>query len=322
MKGPEVSIVVPTYNGALYLKECLRSALNQTFTDIEIVVVDDCSTDRTWDMAEAFSKRHKRIRAFRNPVRQGLAGNWNRSIQHCTGRWIKFLFQDDVLDQTCIQRMLEAAKPKGTVSSPFVVCDRRFIMERGVPEILRDFYENRVAPIREIFPGRDRIPAREFSKAILEQGVGENFIGEPSSVMLRRELCFDYAGFNPNLIHLCDLEYWTRIGTHEGMGYVPEPLNSFRVHSRSASARNHAVRGVEVAYLDRLILLHDYLFTPWYARLRCVPGAEAQLQDRLTRDLNRVAGLLADPQGSGPPGFFRAFLGRYPVLNAYLARTD
>jgi len=74
---------------------------------------------------------------------------------------------------------------------------------------------------------------------------------------------FDYSGFNSNLVHLCDLEYWTRIGSHEGVAYIPEPLNGFRVHSRSASAYNHHTKAVEVSYLDRLVLFHDYLFHPF-----------------------------------------------------------
>jgi glycosyltransferase involved in cell wall biosynthesis len=317
----EVSIAIPTYNGALYLEPCLRSAVNQTFTDTEIVVVDDCSTDRTWAVVEAFSRGDKRIRMYRNPSRLGLVRNWNRCIQYCSGKWIKFLFQDDLLDETCVQKMLDAAKAeKGEVPSPFVVCERRFIVERGVADILKDFYENQVIPLNKIFPGKARITAREFSQAVLEKGVGENFIGEPSSVMIRRDLFFDYSCFNPNLVHLCDLEYWTRIGTHEGMALIPEPLNRFRVHCESASAHNHASRGVELACVDRLVLLHDYLFHPVYANMRQAPGAQAILHDQLRHHMNHLAGLLAGPpQGStAHVSLFRNVLGRYPILNLYL----
>jgi glycosyltransferase involved in cell wall biosynthesis len=312
VKTPEVTVAIPTYNGESYLEECLVSALSQSVSDMEIVVVDDCSTDRTWAVVEAYSKRDERIRAFRNPVRLGLVGNWNRSIRHSTGEWIKFLFQDDVLADTCVEHMLEAVD-SGSAPSPFVTCDRRFIIESGVPAPLGNFYRDRIIPLKMIFPGQEFVSAHRFSKAVLERGVGENFIGEPSSVMIRRDKFFEYGGFNPNLVHLCDLEYWTRVGTHEGMVYIPQPLNSFRVHPQSASAHHHASKAVEVNYLDRLVLLHDYLFHPLYKQLRDVPGGQATLEGQLSREIHRMNEVLAGARGSVSL-IFQEFLDRYPVL--------
>lgn len=315
---PEVSIAIPTCNGARYLETCLKSAMDQTFKDTEIVIVDDCSDDGTWAIIKAFARRDSRVRIHRNPSRLGLVRNWNRSIHHCTGEWIKFLFQDDLLDPVCIEKMLDAAGPqRGEKSRPFVVCERRFMIEKGVPESLATFYRRAIIPLSDIFPHEVNILPGGFSETLLEMGVGNNFIGEPSSVLMKRDLCVDYAFFNPNLVHLCDLEYWTRNGTNEGMVIVPEELNVFRIHPGMASVLNHSRRHFELTYLDRLVLLHDYQFSPSYENLRSHLGDEERLVRLLKRELDTVARVI---EGSSDPALeqrFRSLLGRYPMLNAY-----
>ncbi len=318
---PKVSISIPTYNGALYLEGCLDSAIGQTFSDTEIVIVDDCSTDETLGIAERYAKQDRRIRVFRNEKRLGLVQNWNKSIQYSTGEWVKFLFQDDSLSSDCIKRMLEAAE-RGDRGArcDFVICERNFVIQKEVEERLRHFYENSITALKDVLPGKSHILPQEFSGAILSEGVGVNFIGEPSSVMIRRDICFQYSFFNPNLIHLCDLEYWTRIGTNERLVYLPEKLVDFRVHNQSASAYNHAHKRFQLEYLDKIILLHDYLYHPIYENFRKASESEARLSDHLKNEvrnsLNPVGGLeIAQMRAQ-----FQVLTKKYPILNQYLAK--
>jgi len=316
---PKVSISIPTYNGAPFLEECLESALCQTFADIEIVVVDDCSTDETFAIAEKFAKHDRRIKIFRNKNRLGLAQNWNRSIQYSTGEWIKFLFQDDSLRQDCIKSMLHAAaSSKRGVPNNFVVGERNFKIENGVGQNLRQFYENMVITLGDVFGGKDCVMPQEFSGAILETGVGINFIGEPTSVMLRRDMCFQYSFFNKNLIHLCDLEYWSRIGTNEGVVYIPECLCEFRVHNRSASAHNHAHKPFELAFLDKIILLHDYLYQPWYENLRKISNSATILSNRLKYEIRNLVDFMASFDKGENRVLFRDLISKYQILKEYL----
>src|SRR5947209_3678095 len=117
---PDVSICVPLYNGAAHLAECLESVLGQTFADVEIVLVDDGSTDDTVTITESFAHRDSRVRLYRNPKNLGLVANWCRCVELANGKWIKFLFQDDFLEATCLERMLDARKP----GVALVVCQR------------------------------------------------------------------------------------------------------------------------------------------------------------------------------------------------------
>jgi len=312
---PTVSIAIPVYNGALYLEECLKSAVNQTFADIEVVLVDDCSTDDTSLIAERFSGYDRRLRIFRNRTRLGMVENWNRCIRYCRGQWIKFLFQDDALREDCLERMLGAVGSTNSgATDNFVVGDRNFVIEKGVEAHLRDFYIHSVVTMKDIFPCNSRIFPQEFSEAILKRGVGLNFVGEPTSVMIRRKTCLEYSFFNQNLVHLCDLEYWTRIATNEICVYVPEKLSNFRVHNRSASAHNHTHRKFQLTYLDKIILLHDYLFHPFYENLRRVPHSEEILSHCMRGAVKDLGDFTAVSDRPEYMDLVRSLITRYPKL--------
>ena len=106
--SPRVSVCIPTYNGALYLQECMESILGQTFVGIEILAVDDRSSDKTRAILDSFAKRDARVRILSNARNLGLVGNWNRCIELAQGEWIKFVFQDDWIAPECLERMLDA----------------------------------------------------------------------------------------------------------------------------------------------------------------------------------------------------------------------
>lgn len=315
----EVSISIPTYNGALYLEECLESAVRQTFADIEIVIVDDCSTDGTVAIAEGFARRDKRIKVYRNKRRLGLVRNWNKTIQYATGEWVKFLFQDDSLQDNCTEKMLEAAETGGDgARCNFVVCERDFVIQGGVAENLKDFYQNSITTLKDVFSGKSSILPHEFSKAILKEGIGLNFVGEPSSVMIRRGICFQYSFFNWNLVHLCDLEYWTRIGTNEPLVYLPEKVADFRVHNQSASTFNHAHKQFQLEYLDRVILLHDYLYHPFYENFRKESRCETILSEHLKDEIKTCSSLVKGFEKAEIRAQFQILTKKYPILSKYL----
>src|SRR5579872_5687154 len=97
MSAPLVSIIVPVYNRRRLLAECLESALDQTWRDMEVVVVDNASTDGTWDVCRAFARADSRVRIFRNPENIGPVRNWQRCFREAEGRFGKLLFSEDVL---------------------------------------------------------------------------------------------------------------------------------------------------------------------------------------------------------------------------------
>src|SRR5262245_50428881 len=91
-----VSVCVPTYNRSRYLREAIESALVQTFADFELLVVDNCSTDDTPEVAAAFAARDRRVRYVRNERNLGLAGNFNRCVELAQGEYVALLHDDDL----------------------------------------------------------------------------------------------------------------------------------------------------------------------------------------------------------------------------------
>lgn len=95
MQEPVCSVVIPVYNGEKYIEECLRSALSQTLREIEILVVDDASTDRTRELVSAFCREDERVRLLCNEGNRGVAETRNRGVREARAAWIAFLDSDD-----------------------------------------------------------------------------------------------------------------------------------------------------------------------------------------------------------------------------------
>ena len=107
-----VSVIIPAYNAADYLRECIDSALAQTCRDIEVIVVDDGSTDSTPEIIAGYAARDPRIRPLRQS-NQGLSSARNAAIAVAKGEWISFLDSDDAMSPDCIATMLRAAEQTG-----------------------------------------------------------------------------------------------------------------------------------------------------------------------------------------------------------------
>ncbi|WP_244419890.1 bifunctional glycosyltransferase/CDP-glycerol:glycerophosphate glycerophosphotransferase [Streptomyces hygroscopicus] len=113
---PDVSVVVIVYNDADRLPTAVQSVLDQTLRDVEVVIVDDCSTDRSFEVAQQLAAGHPgRVRAFQLPENSGAGGEpRNVGIQHTQGRYVMFLDSDDVLELNACRNMLEAAEETGS----------------------------------------------------------------------------------------------------------------------------------------------------------------------------------------------------------------
>jgi succinoglycan biosynthesis protein ExoO len=122
-----VSIIVPAYNVAEYLQDCISSALNQTHQNVEVIVIDDCSTDETETVLQRVSRQDSRIRAFRNSVNRGLSATRNRAIDAAGGTWVALLDADDWFDPSRLAHLLAIARTR----SADVVADNLYFIDDG-----------------------------------------------------------------------------------------------------------------------------------------------------------------------------------------------
>jgi glycosyltransferase involved in cell wall biosynthesis len=221
MKSPEsrpprtVSVCIPSYRGAAHIKATIDSVLAQTFTDFELLVVDDDSGDGTLDIAAAIAD--PRIICLRNAKRLGAEGNWNRCLREAGGRYVKILPQDDLLAPECLARQVAVLEGDARHELAFVFCARRIIDAHGRPILER----------RPFGSEPRRLDARTVFRRCLRRGT--NVVGEPGGVLFRAEAARRAGAFDATFPYVVDLDYWLRLLEYGDAGYIPEALVSFRV---------------------------------------------------------------------------------------------
>jgi glycosyltransferase involved in cell wall biosynthesis len=265
-KKVKVSICIPTYNGQDFIEQCLRSALAQTYANLEIIVVDDCSTDSTPEIAGRYAAKDSRIKLFRNEKNLGLTGNWNRCLKLASGDWIKFLFQDDYLDPDCVEVMIDSISP----SDMMVSSARRLVIDEAVDEATRN-YSIRETLTFERLGIAAQAPVHITPQKIASLTAGHicmNFIGEPTVIMFKKEVVNNIGLFNTDLVQICDLEYFLRIACNYGLKYIPRQLTYFRVHKKSASSANIANKIFFMRFADPVIMAAELLNGTGFQRFR------------------------------------------------------
>ncbi len=230
---PLVSILIPGYRRT-YLRECLESALGQTYPNIEVVLSDDCPTDDVREAMEPYLS-DPRVRYRRNPVRDGI-GNHLGALSLANGELIKFLNDDDVLLPRCVERMVEVLRERPEVT--LVTSHRQQVDARGA-------YLPDIAATQRIVPQDAVIPGENVAEVLLASKL--NFIGEPTTPMFRhadvehlRPHPFSMAGVEVRFE--CDVALWSSLLGQGDFVYLPETLSLFRRHGEQAQLQPENLR--------------------------------------------------------------------------------
>ena len=201
-----VSVIIPVYNAEAYLEDTLKSVLAQTYPHIEIIAVDDGSSDRSIDILQQYSDRVV-LAKQRNG---GCAAARNRGVREARGKWIAFLDADDLWSPDKIRRQLDTR-------GHCLWSHTDSIFMGGVNDGRKD---------SEL--------TRKYQGRVLEMLVQSNFVCV-SSVLIDREAHVDAGGFSENLRSIEDWEMWIRLASVHEIAYVNEPLVTYRVRSSSLS---------------------------------------------------------------------------------------
>ena len=214
-----LSICLPTYNGARYVLQAIRSVLAQSFGDFELVVGDDGSTDRTVELCRSVADRRVRILEFKRNV--GLAGNWNRTIRGCQGQFLKYIAQDDLLLPGTLAAFMSAQSQFPDESLFF--CANEQIAEDG-------------SLLRTRGPG---LRAGKQSPENLTQLLFErsNQIGGPTNTLIRTAAIGEVGGFDDRCRYYLDWVMWLQLARRFGGVYLDSPLVQIREHNGSETRR-------------------------------------------------------------------------------------
>ncbi len=217
---PAVSICIPTFNYRRYLSDALSSSLSQTFREIEVLVVDNCSDDGSMELIEEFARCDPRVVAHRNERNIGMAGNFNRCLELARGRYVKFLCADDILEPGCVEALVGGMEARDGVR--LAGCARHYFGEAGNPS-RRLGYSRR----------KETLTGAQVLRDCFYKG---NLIGEPTAVMFRRADVG--AGFDGSYLQIFDMEYWLRLLKEGWFSFVPEPLCGIRQHPDTGTTEN------------------------------------------------------------------------------------
>lgn len=223
MTFPLVSVAVPAFNHARYIEACLASICAQTYPELELVVLDDGSTDETYALAQNFIARQQG--RFRRVVvetqnNQGVSATSNRCIEKCTGEWVHLLGSDDVIYPDKVMVQQRAVSEWGDSELGLVYADVDYLDEEG--RVLRTQQQDK----------RPRPGVDGRSYTWLCEG---NAIPNPT-VALRRAAFMEVGGFDPSL-RLEDWDCWLRIAARFPIARVPAVLGGYRYHPTNSSKR-------------------------------------------------------------------------------------
>lgn len=218
---PLVSVIIPVHNGEHYIDDALRSLVGQAYPNLEIIVVDDGSTDRTFDRAAAYAPK---VRCVRHASRSGSASApRNTGVRESRGEYVAFLDADDILlpDRVAKRAEFLSAHPEVGV----VFSDYRNFSAKGQAD--QSHFQS-CPRLQEMLGGRrSMVLSSEDATAILAQ---ENF-GISGTFMIRREVLGEEAGFEPKLRACEDFHFYYRVARHRAVGIINEVGMMRRLHS-------------------------------------------------------------------------------------------
>lgn len=148
----KISVIVPVYNVEQYLEQCLDSIVNQTYLELEIILVNDGSTDQSAKICRRFASQDHRIKII-NQINGGVSSARNSGIREATGDYISFVDSDDWLGNETYKKMIEVAKNNQNIG--VIMCDfvnvKNNVSEKISANIRRGFY-NKMDIVKEVYP--------------------------------------------------------------------------------------------------------------------------------------------------------------------------
>lgn len=234
----KVSVVITSYNYDKYIKDAIESILNQSYSDFELVIIDDCSTDNSVKIIKQFED--ERIKFIQNEENLGLKSSIQKAISYCSGEWIAFLESDDLWLPDTLEKRLACAEKYPQVGIIF-----NDVLEFGDEDWLLAV-KNNFDRVRKI------LSKKTFPKNIFYDINVHNLILTFSSVMIKREL-FENVSFETPIDALLDWWLYIHIAYNTEAYYMKDKLTKWRQHKQSYIMRKKKSKfkmaNIE-AYLD------------------------------------------------------------------------
>lgn len=216
---PLVTILTPVFNGGKYLSECIQSVLLQTFENWEYIIVNNCSTDNTLEVANTYAKKDRRIHIYNNEHFLSAIENHNHAFRLISNdsKYCKILHADDLLFPDCLKLMVTLAETNPSIGlvSSYAIQGTSLRFDK--------------IPYPETF-----IPGKEACRLSFHTG-SYLFGTTPTSVLIRSDIIKKYKNFYNNCLH-ADLESCFEVLQNSDFGFVHQILTYSRVHNEQRSS--------------------------------------------------------------------------------------
>ncbi len=214
MDKPLISICIPNYNNAKYLDMCIKSALNQTYSNMELIFVDDCSTD---DSLNIVDKYNDKIKIYVNNKNIGQPKNTNKCVKLSRGKYLVILHSDDAILPEFAEKLVPILEDYQNVG--MAVGERIIIDEKNVQKRISPFYNTNC-----IIPGIKQ--AKVFMMT--------SFL--PCQVLVRREIIDEIDGVDERHIVNLDGLFWFKIALVSDVAYIQDEVALYRIHGEQTTA--------------------------------------------------------------------------------------
>jgi glycosyltransferase involved in cell wall biosynthesis len=235
---PFVSVVTPVYNMGSFLRECIESVLRQSYKNFEYVIVNNCSTDHSLDIALEFAKQDSRVRVHNNETFVGVIENHNTAFKliSLTAKYCKVVSADDYIFPECLMRMVGCAEsnPSVGIVGSYQLSESS-VKWQGFPYPKAVFSGQEIC--RKIFLGNDRT----FG------------FGSPTSLLYRADLIRKSRTFYPDASPHADTSACFEELQRSDFGFVYEVLSYERIHGATQSSASGDMNRYSSAYLNDVI---------------------------------------------------------------------
>lgn len=273
----KVSIILTSYNHAKYLRQAIESALAQTFSDFELIIWDDASTDESWEIIKSYND--SRIRAFRNPLNMHR-GNINRGLEKAQGEYIAIHHSDDVWEPEKLEKQVDFLDTHPEFGAVFTWA--AIIDDEGNEFANTDHFYYKIFEQ----PNRSR---HEWLNYFFYHG---NALCHPS-VLIRKQCYLDVGTYRHGLAQSADFDMWTRLCLKYEIYVIPKKLVRFRVHADESNTSGNRPENHIRFYFEYLQILENYKSIDCFQELAKIFPEARKFERGGGEDLDFVLGMIS-----------------------------
>lgn len=236
-----VSVIIPCYNAEKYLRESVESIMNQSYVNLEIICIDDCSTDDTLAILEKLASKDARVKVLHNSKNMKIASSLNRGLEYSTGEYIARMDADDIALPDRIEKQVNYLEKNKETDICGTWCEKIDSEGKHIGKIIYPLLHNDL-------------------KVML---LFNSCFAHPT-IMFRRAIYLSVGGYK-DIMPVEDLEYWIRIVKSKRLANIPEILLKYRIHGNNVTKTHTSEK---LGKLSELLKVHPDFFLSrnahWY----------------------------------------------------------